>query len=317
MKLPSSIDLSRETGPARSQWLLRDLVNPSSALCPLAQRATSAQSLVSSLAPGTIGREVLGAGAMDRIHAENVARLAALNPFEVERERRELLSQLEPQLVAFLRARRMRTEHTAAPAAGDERDTSAKKPKQEPSAAAAAARRTSDSLRVRVRVEIRRPGPKRLLRSMTTARPAPLHRSQCCRGLWAKLTPCPCLSLPPPPQLLSSRRDRASATGASRSSGAAASGLPVPVARAAELAKAAQARNWLHMGRLEAEKLRWTGTGAADDGGGDDARAAASAPTPTRELRARFDLRGLALAPPTQEQREADARSSTTRRSRR
>ena len=61
------------------------------------------------------------------------------------------------------------------------------------------------------------------------------------------------------------------------------------------------------MGRLEAEKLRWTGTGAADDGGGDDARAAASAPTPTRELRARFDLRGLVLAPPPQEQREADA----------
>ena len=121
-------------------------MNPSSALCPLAQRVHERSiARVERLAPGTIGREVLGAGAMDRIHAENVARLAALNPFEVERERRELLSQLEPQLVAFLRARRMRTEHTAAPAAGDERDTSAKKPKQEPSAAAAAARRTSDS----------------------------------------------------------------------------------------------------------------------------------------------------------------------------
>ena len=75
------------------------------------ERVTNALSLVSSLSPGTIGREVLCASEMDSIHAENVARLAVLDPSDVERERREFLAQIDPQLVAFLHGRRAHAQN--------------------------------------------------------------------------------------------------------------------------------------------------------------------------------------------------------------
>ena len=276
-------------------------------------------SLVSSLAPGTIGSEVLGASEMDSIHAENVARLAALDPSDVERERRELLAQIDPQLVAFLRGRRAHAQSTqsqapptvAAPAAAaDEHATRAKKAKQEP----AVTRETgshSDS-------------DSECEHESESMPPVVDHRTT--RASAEKPVRRPASHTPHSESVPSTRaaagkslragHSVASTSTLSSSAALGSGGSP----SATQLAHEAHALGWLHMDRLEAEKLRWTesvaarggggggGGGSGGDGGGERRHFEASAAT--RELRARFDLRGLVVPvpqPQSDSQAEADA----------